>query len=203
MKNKILLAVLILFVFTVPSCAEINNSTEITALTLCQMVEGNPYGTPLRNAPFVEMVADPNHVAWTKCADVVGLWKYGRQYLQFENTDEGKARARALINRTIEIAAFMSARPAIYNKKNKSVGSYFHYLAEINNSLCQVTKSCNGRGSYKFGENGTVVFVSKSQEAAAKTVAKFQEGGSGDDIYGSGNNGGGPKVSLMHINYFR
>ncbi|MBO4675657.1 MAG: hypothetical protein J5601_06220, partial [Elusimicrobiaceae bacterium] len=150
MKNKILLAVLILFIFTVPSCAE------LSGLTLCKIKQnGEPYATPLGRVPdpFADMIANPNSQAWTVCANVVGLWNYRDRYLK--NIDDVKASD--IINRTVEISDLMLQNN--YNQNDRSEERYFHFLSEINSALCAQTGTCNGKKKTKWGPNGYLVVI--------------------------------------------
>ena len=149
MKNKILLIVLILFFFSLLSFAE------VTEINLCKFNAKNGnmiVVSPEESTQFINMIENPqtdDH--WTDCQYVVGIWNYWNHY---ENQKEKRTlpkyalrqripmeKAQQIIDRTVEIADFMYRNS--YNKKEKRVELYFHYLSEINNSFC-LDKSTRG-----------------------------------------------------------
>ena len=219
MKSKILLALLILFIFSLPSFSKAKEYKETTTPFVCL------YGTNGRlqavdwteSEEFQKMIMDPQNARWKDGLYVVGLWNYWEHYKAggknlplYATPQDSENYAKRIIARIKQIATFMQSKPSVYNGKKKGMECYFHYLSKINNSLCEVTRSCNG-GNFKLGKNGNVVFVSNDnkqpedgttpEQATAATVRAFESGISGN---GNGHgSGGGQSVSLGTIVMFR
>lgn len=221
MKSKILLAVFILFIFTVPSRAE------ITKVTLCQIKQGKiSLISADQSSAFIQMIENPQaEDKWTDCRYVVGLWNYWEHYATYRG-DYSKAKkqlpkyairekipaekAKGLIERIGEIANFMYKKG--YNKNDARVERYFHYLTQINNACCEITKTCGGK-TYTWGSNGDMVIERNDnkqpqkgvapEEVVAEAAKKVQEmGGSGDGM-GTGHGSGKGGFSWSSMRYFR